>query len=395
MTVRTTFTLTKAKGEDLFSRTPALSKRTLLRRFAAELLALAGGTGGGTGASDRTTIRYGTAAASATITCATVTNANTVTINGTALTATQKHARGTITPTLSGIDVADTVTINTTGILTARKHHSTGTVTITIANTDIADTVTINGSVFAAAAAEDTEAAEFDISGTATAAATSLVACIAASVDPLIAGIVTATSAAGVVTIRMVATGTGTVALLTSDADGLAISGATLTAGTVPATNEFDFSGSTAQCCTSLAAAINNCVQLSGLVTAWASATVVTVRAVAAGSGGNYALVSSDAQLAVSAATLTGGASVANNVFDFGGTDTETATDLARAINASSTALISSQVTATSSGAVVTLTAEQSGLTGNDTTLVSSDGATLAVTGSGRLAGGTEAVITF
>jgi phage tail sheath gpL-like len=68
---------------------------------------------------------------------------------------------------------------------------------------------------------------------------------------------------------------------------------------------------------------------------------------------------------------------------------------LARAINASSTALISSQVTATSSGAVVTLASEQTGLTGNDTTLVSSDGATLAVTGSGRLTGGTETVVTF
>jgi hypothetical protein len=395
MTVRTTFTLTKAKGEDLFSRTPALSKRTLLRRFAAELLALAGGTGGGTGASDRTTIRYGTAAASATITCATVTNAQTVTINGTALTATQKHARGTITPTLSGIDVGDTVAINTTGILTARKHHSTGTITITIASTDLADTVTINGVVFTAAAAEDLEAGEFDISGTATAAATSLVACITASEDPLIAGIVTAFSAAGVVTVRMVATGIGTVALLTSDADGLAISGATLTAGTVPAANEFDFSGTTAQCCTSLAAAINASLLTNTIVTAWASATVVTVRSILPGTVGNYALVSSDAQLAVSAATLTGGAAIANNVFDFGGTDTETATDLARAINASSTALISSQVTATSSGAVVTLASEQTGLTGNDTTLVSSDGATLAVTGSGRLTGGTETVVTF
>jgi hypothetical protein len=392
MTVRTTFTLTKARGEDLFSRAPALSKRTLLRRFAAELLALAGGTGGGTGA-DRTTIRYGTAGASATVTCATVVNANTVTINGTALTATQKHARGTITPTLSGIDVDDTVTINTTGILTAKKHHSSGTITITIANTDVADTVTINGVVFTAAAAEDLEAGEFDISGTATAAATSLVACIAASEDPLIAGIVTAFSAAGVVTIRMVATGVGTVALLTSDADGLAISGATLTAGTVPATNEFDFSGSTAQCCTSLAAAINNCVQLSGLVTAWASATVVTVRAVAAGTGGHYALESSDAQLAVSAAALSGGASVANNVFDFGGTDTETATDLARAINASTTALISGAVAATSSGAIVTLTADAAGLVGNDITLASS-GSTVAVSGA-RLAGGTENTITF
>lgn len=394
MTVRTTFTLTKARGKNLFAATPALSKRSLLRRFGDELKALAGGTGGGT--SERTTVRYGTAAATGTVTCATVVNANTVTINGTTLTATQKHARGTITPTLSGIDTDDTVTINTTGILTAKRHHATGTVTIVIANTDADDTVTINGVAFTAKAAEDTEAGEFDISGTATAAATSLVACITASVDEDIAGIVTATSNAGVVTVRAVATGTAgnAITLASSDADGLAVSAATLANATAPGTDEFDITGTTAQCCTSLAAAINACVALSGIVTAWASTTVVTVRAVSAGTAGNsIGLASSDAQLAVSAATLENGAAIANNAFDFGGTDTETATDLARAIDASSTSLVSGHVDASSSGAVVTLTARNSGLAGNAITLASS-GSTVAVSAA-RLTGGTETTATF
>lgn len=361
--------------------------RASANRIARLFQRVASGDAGGTASIVADT--EGTAA-SAIVTCATVANANTVTLNGQALTATQHHARGTITPTTSGVDVDDTVTINTTGILTAKKHHSTGTVTIVIANTDVGDTVTVNGVDFTAAAAEDTEAGEFDISGTATVAATSLAACINASEDEDIAGLVTAFSAAGVVTIRNVATGTGTYSLESSDADGLAVSGATLTAGTVPAADEFDISGQNADTCTSLAAAVNACTALSGIVTAWASATVVTVRAVTAGTGGNsIGLESSDAQLAVSAATLENGAAVANNQFDFGGTDTETATALAAAINASTTDIVEFHVSAAASGAEVTITSRTPGHIGNAVSIASS-GATLAITGSlSRLAGGT------
>ncbi len=394
MSVITTFTLTKAGGKDLFAQSPALTKRTLIRRFANELLALASGHGGGSGTVARTTIRYGTAGATGTVTCASVANADTLVINGTTLTATQKHARGTIAPTVSGIDVDDTLLINAT-TLTAKRHHSTGTVTIVIANTDVGDTVTINGVVFTAAAAEDTGDAEFDISGTATAAALSLIACIEASVDVLIAGIFTATNVAGVVTVRSVATGIATHTLVSSDADGLAVSGAgTTTAGTVPATGQFDISGSIAQCCTSILAAINANVTLMTLITASTTATVVTMRSLIAGSAGNYVLTSSDAQLAVSGAgTMTGGATIANNAFDFGGTDIETAADLVRCINASTTALVSGAVGAEAADAVITLTADLTGASGNDVTLSSTGGTmTCSVT---RLAGGTETVLTF
>jgi hypothetical protein len=393
MTVRTTFTLTKAGGEDLFSRSPALPKRTLIRRFAMELLALAGGTGGGSGSVARTTIRHGTATATGTVTCATVVNGNTVTINGTALTATQKHARGTITPTTSGIDVADTVTINTTGILTARQHYAKGTVTLAAA--DAADNVVIGATTFVGTAGAVTPgAATYSIDTGNNQAATSLAAQINAHAVASL--VVTASASSAVVTLRAVASGTAGNAIVLTSTDGtdLAVSGSgTLSGATDPAADEFDISGTDAQTCASLAAAINACVALSGLVTAWASATVVTVRAVAAGTGGHYTLASSDAQLAVSAAALAGGATVANNVFDFGGTDTETATDLARAINASTTGLISGAVTATSDGAVVTLTADDGGLGGNDITLASS-GSTVAVSGA-RLTGGTETTLTF
>jgi hypothetical protein len=351
--------------------------------------------GGHSRAADTVECKAAQVRASAIVTAATVVNNNTIAINGTTFTATQKHARGTITPTLSGIDVDDTVTINTTGILTAKKHHSYGTVTITAAGVDVDDTVTLNGYAFTAKAAEDLEAGQFDTSGTDTAAATSLAACINASTDPLIDGIFEASSAAGVVLIRAVATGITTYTFVSSDAQ-LAVTGSgNLTAGTVPAANEFDFSGTTAQACTSLAAAINACTALSGIVTAWASATVVTVRAVTVGTGGNsIGLASSDAQLAVSAANLSGGAAVANNVFDFGGTDTETATDLARAINASTTALVNKHVTATSSGAAVTITAAIPGHAGNAVT-VAGTVSTLVFTDSvTRLAGGTETLTT-
>lgn len=393
MSVKTTITITSARGRNPFGL--GVSTRSKLHELAKTIRNLAAGIGGGF--QTRTTARAGTAVASGTATCAAVQAADTVTINGQALTATQHHARGTVTPTLSGIDTADTVTINTTGILTARRHHATGTVTTVVASADNGDTVTINGAAFTAAAAEDTEAGEFDISGTNDAAATSLAACINASEDVLIAGIVTATAAANVVTIRAVATGVAgnALTLASSDADGLAVSAATLANATAVAADEFDITGSTAQCCTSLAAAINACILLRDVVTAWASATVVTIRAVAAGAGGNsIALASSDAQLAVSAATLENGAAVANNQFDFGGTDTETATALASAISGSTTSIVGDICEATSAAGVVTVSARASGTSGNAITLASSDGTRLAVSAA-RLTGGTDAEFTF
>lgn len=381
--------ITAADGETPVTSNPDQTAIRMRNWFHAR----AGGNNHGT---DTVVCRTAQEFATAEITCATVANSNTVTLNGTTLTAQQANARGTITPTLTGIDVDDTVTIQGVA-LTAKKHHSYGSVTITIANTDLGDTVTLNGVAFTAAAAEDTAAGEFDISGTATVAAASLAACINESVEEDIAGIFEAHNVSGVCNIRAVATGADTYTFESSDADGLAVTGSgTLTAGSVPDDDEFDFSGTTAEACTSIAEAIAANATLAALVTAWASATVVTVRAIDAGTGGNaITFVSSDAQLAVSGSgTLTGGAATANNKFDFGGTDTETAACLAAAINASTTALVNKHVTATSDGAVVTLTAVQGGHAGNAVTVATS-GATLTITDSlARLAGGTETITT-
>lgn len=144
---------------------------------------------------------------------------------------------------------------------------------------------------------------------------------------------------------------------------------------------------------TSLAAQINAHAVASTVVTASSSAAVVTIRAIAAGTGGNsIVLTSTDGtDLAVSGAgTLTGGAAVANNQFDFGGTNAQTATALAAAINASTTDAINDFVTASVNSATVTVTAIAYGDEGNTITLASSNGTRLAVSAA-RLAGGTDA----
>jgi phage tail sheath gpL-like len=74
-----------------------------------------------------------------------------------------------------------------------------------------------------------------------------------------------------------------------------------------------------------------------------------------------------------------------------GVSNTADAAALAACINAHAT--VSKYVTASSSAAVVTITANVKGVIGNLITLVSSDGATLAVTGSGKLASGAGGVV--
>lgn len=94
--------------------------------------------------------------------------------------------------------------------------------------------------------------------------------------------------------------------------------------------------------------------------------------------------------------TLTASASPATeDEFDQSGTNTADAASLAAKINAHS--VLSKLVYATSSAGVVTVTAHQAGVIGNQIALSSSNGTRLAVTGSGYLtsgAGGAEAAPT-
>ncbi len=222
--------------------------------------------------------------ATGTVTCAAVANADTVTVNGTALTATQHNSRGTATFTTI---VADNV-------------------------------VTLNGVAFTAKVTAVGEQ-QFALGADDTAAAANLAAKVNACTHASISGVVTATSALG----------------------------------------------------------------------------VVTFRAVSAGAGGDAILLArTGAPIAVSGANLTGGAAVANNQFDFGGSNTQTGAALAAAIAASSTALVSGGVSAANADGVVTLTALHGGVAGNSITLASSNGTRLAVSGA-RLTGGTETAISF
>ena len=82
------------------------------------------------------------------------------------------------------------------------------------------------------------------------------------------------------------------------------------------------------------------------------------------------------------------------NQFDISGSDTAAAASLASAINASATAGINGVVSATSSGAVVTVTAKVPGLIGNGITLASSNGTRLATSGA-RLASGAGTLTSF
>jgi phage tail sheath gpL-like len=107
--------------------------------------------------------------------------------------------------------------------------------TVTCASVDAGDTVTIDGRVYTAIAngATPANSAEFSVSTTNTLCAANLVAAIIASEKNDTTSKVTASNAAGVVTITARAEGTGgnAITLTSSDGTDLAVSGATLSGG--------------------------------------------------------------------------------------------------------------------------------------------------------------------
>lgn len=189
---------------------------------------------------------------------------------------------------------------------------------------------------------------------------------------------------------------TGTITAATAIAGNTcSINGVTFTAKAgasgVGFPNGFSIDTSDTATATDLTTQINAHLSLSGVVTATSTAGVVTVRAVTAGTAGNaITLTGTVTVLAASGATLANGAAVANNKWDIspGGTNAQGATDLARSINASTTALVSGQVRAIVRSNVVLIIALTPGLAGN-TTAVSSTGGHASVA-TARTAGGTE-----
>lgn len=399
--MRTTLHVEVAEGVDPFAVNSTDSKRNKFRKFIKALKALIGAGLVASRGSAHPSAWAGTLQASAIVTAATVVAGNTVTLNGTALTATQ--------------------------------HNASGTVTVDVSATDNDDTVTIEGVVFTAAAAEDLAAREFDISDTDAAGNASLAACInyeAALATSDLYNLVTATASATAVTIRAVAGGTGgnAITLESDDADGLAVSAATLENGATVASNQFDFLGTDAQTAGALATAVG--ASATALVSSALIATnrkaVVTLSSAAVG-----------CTVRIGSVIFRGiaGAATAIQVDEFtvGGTDTADATSLKNQINAHPS--LKDLVVASSSAGVVTvrplpdplramtaadvdfkcavsgsgvtltsqmgasaecfIVAREKGLSGNQATIASSGG-TVAITGGGsRLAGGTRSTYSF
>lgn len=182
------------------------AKQVSMRKFTNYLVSLLSGAFRPAGASIK--VRNAAVAATGTVTFSgAATAADTVTFNGQALTATQKNATGTA---------------SFSTIVAGNK-------------------VTIQGIDFTARAAPS-GAGEFLVTGGDTAAAAALAAKINAYPSYPIKGLVTATSAAEVVTIRAVTAGTaGNAITLTKTGAPITVSGSgTLTNGAAASNNAWD-----------------------------------------------------------------------------------------------------------------------------------------------------------
>lgn len=215
----------------------------------------------------------------------------------------------TITPAATGANVADTFTLNGT-VFTLEQEMARGTVTC--ASALAADTVTVQAVVFTAVSGTPV-GNQFDISGTDTAAATSLKAAINANAT--LALILTATSAAAVVTLRAIASGVGGNAytLATSNNTRLAKSATTLLGGIATSNNKLDNGDTQAQTAAEVARAVTASTSgpVTGLVTCTATSTVDTFTLALAGTAGKMASLTSSngTRLAVSATPFQNAAS--------------------------------------------------------------------------------------
>lgn len=350
---------------------------------------------------------------------------------GNALTVKTLGVVGADACTCVSVIATDTLIINGQ-TFTAEQERATGT--LTAASTVAGDVFTVGaaGSVvtFTGAAGAVTSPTAFSVDSTDTAQGTSIKNQINA--HPTLSGVVTATSSAGVVTVRAVTAGTaGNSIVLTGTAVRLAASGSgTLAGGAAVANNKWDISpgGTNAQGATDLARAINasTTALVNQHVRALARSNVVLLMALAPSTNGNSINVTSTGgTISVATARLAGGtilsadgaqasctltlASVlntqtvtingvvytahtntqANDQFDISGSDTADAAALALAINNSTTAG-SADIIATSAAAVVTVKARRGGVQGNAITVAASD-ATVTIGGnavSGKLGSG-------
>lgn len=239
-----------------------------------------GNLGGLSGAGAYFQVQTSVVAASGTATCAAVNAADTVTVNGQALTAAQKRATGTVTCALAMAG----------------------------------DTFSIAGVTFTGVAGAATPGeATFSIDTGNNETAASIVTQVNAYV-PLQATVF-AKATAAVVTLVAFNQGTsGNSLALASSGATLAVSGAALANGAAVANNAFDMAGTNATTAAALAYAINNSTTAAvQRVTATVADNVVTITAKEAGDAGEAITLASSngTRLAVSGAALANGSSSA------------------------------------------------------------------------------------
>jgi len=390
------------------------SQRTsggVLRKFVDICESIVNGAGlpgrqgnSGVGSREVVSIEYATDAARATVTAASVAGADTVTPNGQALTATQHRATGTVT----------------------------------CASVAAADTFTLNGVVYTAVNGAPASNVQFDMSGSDTADATSLVNAINSATPAQVGvyGLIKARSAAGVVTLYAVTGGTAANAYTLASSNGgrLAVSGATMASGAAVANNQFDYLGTDITTARALTDCINN--STTAAISAHAKAScrraIVTCASVLHGdyvegdstrlictaeltdSGGNRITTQPDDRWSKATTDTTAAVALVNCInnhpklrdrfwaVNAAGVVTiyerwpeATAAPAIGSNNATRLAVTGSAVLFADSAACF-IQAKEPGPGGNAKTIVTSNGARLAITNdaSGKLAGGASTTIT-
>ncbi len=336
-------------------------------------------------------------------------------------------ATGTITAATALANAFSTGTITCASAVA--NTFSTGTVTCATAVQG--NTATINGLVYTGVDGAPADFTEFSVDTGNNETATSLAAAVNGDARSGTLGDVSASPSSAVVTLTSDQAGTaGDATTLVSSGATLAVSGATFSggvnvdtatvnsllytavAGTKSDNTEFSIDTGDDETATDLADSITNDSRSGTLgdQTATSSTDTVTITTDVAGVAGDAVTLASNdgVTLAVSGATLSGGVDADfctvnglvytgvagvksdNTEFSIDTGNDETATDLALSITNDSRSGTLNDVTAVSASAVVTATQTVAGVSGNATTLTSSDGATLAVSGA-TFANGTDA----
>jgi hypothetical protein len=230
--MKSTVTIYVPEGEDPFGTYLTRKPREKVNRFAEYLRAIAGSGILGR-AQSRPSITAGATYGNALVTLAAVAAADTVTINGVVFTAVA-GAAGANQFSVDGTDIVDasgfvtSVNASVTPLVSGYVKADNRSGTVTLAGVTAGQTVTIGGVTFTAVGGPATSTTTFDISGSDTTDAFSLVAKVNA--HPFLREQVVASSAAGLVTVRQLPFGPTQTLGLSKSGAGITVSGTTLAA---------------------------------------------------------------------------------------------------------------------------------------------------------------------